>query len=668
MSDRTKRFLHIGTISLAVLLAWIALFLYAYKVIQNQDYTDFDVYYRAAVRAKNHLWDQIYNFNDGASPYRYAPPWIFFFRPFAELTLSRAQIVWYFCQCIWFSIGFFFIYRSLRISSSHPKPSRREALFWTSLSYLFVLRFCLDTLTIGQVSSLMFLGYSLGLYGWMTRHSWTSALGLVIPTGLKIGPGILFGVFFSSKWREKIRAYLYAFIFALTLALFPLVLLSTSIYRNLWESWTKIVAGDSQYYDASHYGSQSLNSVLLRAVKFGWITPEFSNSFQTTFTALTCLGLFSFWLLRKPRNQIGRALFFSVGLFAPIWLMPETFKYSLTPLAIPAAFLFSSKEKSLFSKFSLFFGILTLSLAGKDLIGDTLFFGFQNYSFPFVATLLLGASTFQLAWRESYPRSLFKKPFASPSFSLPRPTAISADDWGLSPAVNRGILTLAKLGIIKRVSLMANTPYLAEGLSELKQIQGIQLGIHFNLTYGRPLRSQPNPPLFISSPGKVFWKWIFDNRSSALQEFRSELLAQLNRLHLQGVKIEHLDGHQHIHLLPGLIDGVSDILKSYGIQNVRLPYDPHLWLTSKFPILLLSLLLRPTLKQNGFVSLPFIYPSLQDFQNKRKLKLIVQKYPHCEILVHPADANDIHTLEFPDSYMEGRLIEYRALYRLKTFL
>ena len=43
----------------------------------------------------------------------------------------------------------------------------------------------------------------------------------------------------------------------------------------------------------------------------------------------------------------------------------------------------------------------------------------------------------------------------------------AADDWGLSPAINLGILELARRGWLRSVSLIANAPFLHERLDEL---------------------------------------------------------------------------------------------------------------------------------------------------------------------------------------------------------
>ncbi|MEO5969375.1 MAG: hypothetical protein ABIQ95_05570, partial [Bdellovibrionia bacterium] len=417
--NRFQRLSTQATIGISFLLALITLPLYAVKVAEKTDYTDFSVYYRAALRMKLGDWSQIYSLRDGASPFRYSPIFLPFFRPFAELGLPAAQLAWYFLQFSCFGLGFYFIYLTLSTFQAPKKTlkTKSPSLLITCISFLFVLRFCLDTFTIGQVSSLMFLGFTVGLYAWVVRLPILFSIGLLIPTLFKIGPGFLFGVFASSRFKEKQKGILATLsvigVCGLTSSLF---LGSWSLIRDLWRSWTEIVLKDSQYYDASHYGSQSLKSFLLRSMNSGWITPQTAQSIYLFLAFFVCGGILIFWLSRRPRSYFGRGLFYSTGIFAYLWLMPETFKYSLTPLAIPVALILAGfarnsrrgiapgiRQTHAMSLIALGFGILTLSLAGKDIIGDTLFFGFQIHSLPFLATILLAIEIFRLAWTESVP-------------------------------------------------------------------------------------------------------------------------------------------------------------------------------------------------------------------------------------------------------------------------
>jgi hypothetical protein len=176
---------------LASLLALIVLPLYAFKVSVKADYTDFDVYFRAALRAKHQAWNQIYNLGDGASPFRYAPPLLILLRPLAELTKPHAQLFWYFMQFTAFALGFALLARALR--RILPRGSR-EGGWILAVSLLFILRFCLDCFTIGQTSSLLFLSFCGGFYAYVSGRAGWLGFSLFWPAFFKIGPGFLFGL------------------------------------------------------------------------------------------------------------------------------------------------------------------------------------------------------------------------------------------------------------------------------------------------------------------------------------------------------------------------------------------------------------------------------------------------------------------------------------------
>lgn len=911
--------------------------LYAYKVHLKTDYTDFDVYYRAASRLKAGQWSKVYTFDDGASPFRYAPLTLPFWRPFAELSPATAKLVWYGFQYLWFIAGFLLIHQALR------RMQVRGAGLAAAFSALFTLRLCLDCFTIGQVSSLLFLGFCASFYFWTLRRAGAASACLLLPAAFKIGPGFLFPLFLKGRPRERLRA-----IAAPALALGILAMGVTawigSLSRNrmLWSGWLRMVAGDSSYYDASHYGSQSLKSALLRMAGRGWISPVEAIRLWVVLGTLICGAVLAFWALRRPRGLFGRALFFALGIFPYLWVMPETFKYSLTPLAIPVALIFQGLQETSshpaargspmlqpaerrYPLLALALGTLVISLAGLDVVGAPLFFGLQKASLPLVATFLLGGSVASLALRFSRPSNLARRlslvfshatmgPFereapppsleisllaplplesgirldldlvervliqadqllatragnsreilvepygdrvsrhhpawqrvealaercprirlqagaaplarsqalrqaflgssgrtilllhleqpCDPRFfenalggidlgaslvrgnrrlrssrfripvrllrvvhgrhrlgllfnrlvravlpievtdthsghlamrrelaqaafelqsssdflfdlelslvarahgfierelpltlhlaeeksvarmiretlsiliGLPRLARryrqglydparlprleITADDWGISPGVNQAILELARLGIIRRVSILARSRYLREGLEELRSIPGLSLGLHFELTFDRPGA--------LTAEG-LLARWLnpFSDRDRLRREARRELDAQLAALLEAGVRPAYLDGHQHVHLVPGVIDALAEPLLRAGIRQVRLPYDPGLWLTPKAAINLLSLVTRSRLRAHGFVSLRCFYPRARHFMDPGRLRASLARRGGAEVIVHPSVTDDFDRLRIPDPYSAGRVLEFRAL-------
>ena len=408
---------------LLIAAAWasatIVLPLYAVKVWLKTDYTDFDVYYRAATRARAGLWDEIYSLKDGASPFRYAPTTLPFFWPFAAaFARCRADALVRLPVPV-VSLRFLLIYAALRRMRS------RSAGLAAALSALFVLRFCLDCFTIGQSSSLLFLAFTASFYFWTLRRPGAAGAFLLVPSVFKIGPAFLYALLCKGRPWERRAMILTPILWlggALAVSTLWIGLQARSrgfweLNHRLWAGWLEMVSKDSQYYDASHYGSQSINSALLRAANSGWISRALASDLRLGAGAAICGGILLFWCLRRPRRTEGRALFFALGLFPYLWVMPETFKYSLTVLAIPVALLLNGAlalnpldvtqaRRRRAVVLALGFGAATLSLAGKDIVGDPLFFGLPKASSPLLATFVAGLSGFRAAFRQSHPSRL----------------------------------------------------------------------------------------------------------------------------------------------------------------------------------------------------------------------------------------------------------------------
>ena len=390
-------------IGLALLLSAAALPIYSVKIYLKNDYSDFDVYYRAAERLKLKNTTGIYSLNDGASPFRYAPVTLPLFRPMASLPFKAAQLAWFYFNYLLLGLSFLLLYRGLKFLG-------KDAAFITAFSVLFVTRFCLDSFTIGQVSGFIFLGFSAGLYYCLTARPGRAGVALSLPTLLKIGPGFLFPFFAVSEAAprpegdEKPGGWDALWTAALTVMGLNLLLVfwlgSFVGVFTLWKNWLQIVAADSQYADASSYGSQSIKSALLRVAKTGWLSPTLATQLHLILVVAGCCAILLIWATRAPRTPRAQGLLYSLGVLATLWFMPETFKFAMVPLALPVALLLAGKPDK-FTWFALFFGILTLSIPGKDIVGDYIFFGLQHASAPLLATLLIGIAVLRDAWRES---------------------------------------------------------------------------------------------------------------------------------------------------------------------------------------------------------------------------------------------------------------------------
>jgi chitin disaccharide deacetylase len=163
--------------------------------------------------------------------------------------------------------------------------------------------------------------------------------------------------------------------------------------------------------------------------------------------------------------------------------------------------------------------------------------------------------------------------------SAARRLIINADDFGLSEAVNRGIREAHAACTVTSASLLVNTPGFIDAVQAARQMPNLGVGLHLNLTVGPPV-SPPDavPSLCDRRTGKFRGLSHLVARALARRvvaaEVARECTAQLERLSGTGLRITHLDGHQHAHVLPGVWSAVVPAAREAGVTVVRIPLEP----------------------------------------------------------------------------------------------
>src|SRR6476659_6245114 len=91
---------------------------------------------------------------------------------------------------------------------------------------------------------------------------------------------------------------------------------------------------------------------------------------------------------------------------------------------------------------------------------------------------------------------------------------ITADDYGMSPSVNKGIDACLEAGALRATCIMVNMPA-SDAASNLRsRFPDCSVGIHWNLTQGNPVVPPTTVPSLIDSSGqfhsaKEFWRrWM----------------------------------------------------------------------------------------------------------------------------------------------------------------
>jgi predicted glycoside hydrolase/deacetylase ChbG (UPF0249 family) len=164
---------------------------------------------------------------------------------------------------------------------------------------------------------------------------------------------------------------------------------------------------------------------------------------------------------------------------------------------------------------------------------------------------------------------------AMPSGDATPQLIVTADDFNLSEGVSRGILDAHQHGIVTETSVMVNLGDLRQAAAMLAGAPRLAIGLHLNITRGRPL-APPNAVAellgadgqFCGSPQEL----PVQMRSVAVQaEFQAQVEAFVC---IFGYLPQHLDTHHHVHQHPVVLDALLDLAAS-----LRLPVrsiDAHM--------------------------------------------------------------------------------------------
>jgi predicted glycoside hydrolase/deacetylase ChbG (UPF0249 family) len=159
---------------------------------------------------------------------------------------------------------------------------------------------------------------------------------------------------------------------------------------------------------------------------------------------------------------------------------------------------------------------------------------------------------------------------------MPHRVVLCADDFGLTEGVSRGILDLAEAGRISATGAMTNRPDWPRLAPLLRPLAGrIGVGLHLNLTTAAPLGSMPNlaPGGTCPALGDLVKRAVTGRLPIA--EVRCEIERQLDAFEQTfGAPPAFVDGHQHVHVLPGIRSALLAALAGRGLRGRMWLRDP----------------------------------------------------------------------------------------------
>jgi predicted glycoside hydrolase/deacetylase ChbG (UPF0249 family) len=155
---------------------------------------------------------------------------------------------------------------------------------------------------------------------------------------------------------------------------------------------------------------------------------------------------------------------------------------------------------------------------------------------------------------------------------------VNADDFGLSPAINRGIVAAHREGIVTSASVMVNGPAFEHAVALAKENPTLDTGLHLTLTELAPVAPAASVSSLVGTnlrfaPHALDFARRYARGAIVLAEVRTELDAQIRLARAHGLSISHLDSHQHVHALPGIARVVAELASAHAIRVVRYPCE-----------------------------------------------------------------------------------------------
>ncbi len=151
---------------------------------------------------------------------------------------------------------------------------------------------------------------------------------------------------------------------------------------------------------------------------------------------------------------------------------------------------------------------------------------------------------------------------------------ITADDFGLDPRRDDGILEAFTKGAISQASLLVKGANAREAVSAAMRAR-LPLGLHLDLTETPACAQRARISTLLDADGRKLGKHGLREALALgrvdLTHVERETRAQLAHFRfLTRARATHVDGHQHIHVEPALAPTLAAVFASEGVRTTRI--------------------------------------------------------------------------------------------------
>ncbi len=160
-----------------------------------------------------------------------------------------------------------------------------------------------------------------------------------------------------------------------------------------------------------------------------------------------------------------------------------------------------------------------------------------------------------------------------------RSVIVTADDFGLSEAVNEGVERAHRDGVLTHASLMVAGAAAGDAVRRARAMPSLKVGLHLVVIEGPAVMPPGDIRALVDERGM----FPSDQLRLGLHYFflpyvrlqlAAEIQAQFAAFAATGLRLSHADAHKHMHLHPTVGNLMLKIGRAYGLPRIRIPSEP----------------------------------------------------------------------------------------------
>ena len=147
------------------------------------------------------------------------------------------------------------------------------------------------------------------------------------------------------------------------------------------------------------------------------------------------------------------------------------------------------------------------------------------------------------------------------------------DDFGLTSGVNEGVIQAFRHGVLRSTSIIASGQAVDEAIGLARSHPDLDVGIHLvlsdekSLLKTNSLTCHPLSDKRFPSRQRLLLNLLTGH--TTVQQVEKEWRAQVEKILSGGIRVSHLDSHQHVHLYPHLFPLAIRLCIEYNIPFIR---------------------------------------------------------------------------------------------------